>query len=230
MKLSMIGTLFNIFTVILGGFIGILFKGKLPKNKDYVVLDSVGLFTLGLGVIMCMSIRNPIAIVFGLLIGNIIGNLFNLENRLNILAEKLRARIGSEESFVKGMVTAFITFCVGPMTVIGSINDGLGDPSILITKSIMDGFVAMAYSTAMGIGVIFSTAPMLVYQGSITLMAGSIRPFLTESILGDLSGTGGVLMLGLGLSLLKIKDVKVINMLPSLIITPLISALITYLL
>lgn len=226
----MIGTLFNVSTVILGGLIGAFLKEKLPKNKDYVVLNSVGLFTLCLGIVMCIDIKNPIAVVFGLLVGNIIGDFLDLEGRLNLLAEKIKARVGGEESFVKGMMTAFITFCVGPMTVIGSINDGLGDPSILITKSVMDGFVATAYSAAMGIGVVFSIIPMLFYQGSITLLAESIKPFLTDNILGDLSGTGGTLMLGLGLSLLRIKDVKVVNMLPSLLLTPLLSVLTTYLL
>jgi len=135
----------------------------------------------------------------------------------------LKSRLGGGERFAEGMATAFLTFCIGPMTVIGAIQDGFGDPTLLITKSIMDGAVSVAYATVFGVGVLFSTVPMLVFQSSITFLASFVKPFLTQIVLNNLTAQGGVMLLGLGLSLLEVKRVKVANMLPSIVTTPIIT-------
>lgn len=154
------------------------------------------------------------------------GELLKIDEYLDAFANRIKKKFGEKESkFSEGMITAFITFCVGPMTVIGSIEDGLGNPSIILAKSVLDGVVAIMYATSMGIGVLFSVIPLLLYQGSIALSASYLKDRLTEVMLNNLTGAGGTLLLGLGVSLLGIKRIKVVNMLPSIVIVPLLTAL-----
>ncbi len=174
---------------------------------------------------MALETRNPVGLILSLLVGTLAGEKTRLEDILEKAAEYLRSKAGGDSNFVEGLVTAFLTFCVGPMTVIGSIRDGMGDPSILMAKSVMDGFASMAYAAALGPSVVFSSIPLFLFQGSLSIAGSLIGTSLPEAAIGDLTGAGGVILLGLALNLLKIRRIKVGNMLPSLLMAPLISIL-----
>ncbi len=224
----MIGTLVNAVAVLLGGSAGLLARRRLPKQLERCVLRSVGLFTLALGGAMAVRLHSPVAVVLGLVLGGVLGTALRLTERLEGLGELLKRRFGVRGKVAEGLVSSFVTFCVGPMTVIGSIQDGLGDPSILLAKSVMDGFVAVAYAAAMGVGVLFSVIPLLAYQGSLAALAQLVKPILEEHLLADLTATGGVLLLGLGLELLKVKKTRIGDLLPSLLVSPILSAALSY--
>ena len=200
-----------------------LFHKEIPSRIEEMIVQAIGLATCAIGISMIVRLSDVIALVLGLLIGAIFGELIRLEERLNKFAEVIKRKLSHDDRFIEGMVTAFITFCIGPMTIVGSIEDGLGNPSILFAKSVLDGFMAVAYSASLGIGVIFSTIPMLLYQGSIALIASIIKITISTNALNTLTATGGSILLGLGIKLLKIKDLKITNLLPALVIAPLIT-------
>ncbi len=218
----MIGTLINALTVLLGSSAGLIVRKKV--STDFV-FDVVGLFTFYLGVEMSLKASNPVALILGLLVGTAVGERLSLDERVRRWADGLRKRVGGDSMFVEGMMTAFITFCVGPMTVVGALKDGMGDPSVIMAKAVMDGFTSAAYASAMGVGVLFSVIPLLLFQGSLSLMGSFVGLTLPTAIVSDLTGAGGVILLGLALDLLRIKEVRVTNMLPALITVPVISAL-----
>lgn len=222
----MLGTIINAITVIVGSLIGSILRRGIPDRLEDITLQAVGLLTLSIGIIMIGRLQSVISVALSLLGGSLIGELMNLEKSLEKFAEGLR-RVSTEEGrFIEGMVTAFITFCVGPMTIIGSIEDGLGNPSILITKAVLDGFMALTYSSAMGLGVLFSVIPLIIYQGSLSLTASLIKPHLSIRVINDLTSCGGILLLGLGINLLGLRKIRVLNMLPSLFIVVIISGII----
>jgi len=201
-----------------------LFHKEIPRRIEKIIVQAIGLATCAIGISMIVKLSDVIALVLGLLIGAIFGELMRLEERLNEFAGMVKSKFSHDDDcFIEGMVTAFITFCIGPMTIVGSIEDGLGNPSILFAKSVLDGFMAIAYSASLGVGVIFSTIPMLLYQGSIALIASMIKITISTSTLNTLTATGGSILLGLGIKLLKIKDLKITNLLPALVIAPLIT-------
>ncbi len=221
----MLGTIINTVTVLVGSSTGLLLGKKMGESGKETVFQVVGLFTFYLGVSMALETRNPIGLILGLLTGTLLGERLRLEEALESAAERLRQKIGGDSNFVEGLMTAFLTFCVGPMTIIGSIRDGMGDPSIIMAKSVMDGFASMAYAAALGPGVVFSSIPLFLFQGSLSIAGSLIGASLPETAIGDLTGAGGVILLGLALNLLKVKRIKVGNMLPSLLMAPLISIL-----
>ncbi len=221
----MLGTIINTITVVAGSSAGLLLGKKIGETGKETVFQVVGLFTFYLGISMALETRNPVGLILGLLIGTLLGERLRLEETLEGAVEHLRQKVGGDSNFVEGLMTAFLTFCVGPMTVIGSIRDGMGDPSIIMAKSIMDGFASMAYAAALGPGVLFSSIPLLLFQGSLSIVGSLVGSSLPEVAVGDLTGAGGVILLGLALNLLKVRRVKVGNMLPSLLIAPLISVL-----
>jgi len=222
----MIGTLVNAITVLAGGALGLILRREIPEKFRNTIFEAVGLATLAIGAAMIIKTANPVILILGLLLGTFIGESLKIDEHLNIFAERVKGKLKEKESkFSEGMITAFITFCVGPMTIIGSIEDGLGDPSIILAKSMLDGVVAVMYAASMGIGVLFSAILLLLYQGSIALSASFLKNGLTEAMLNNLTGTGGALLLGLGISLLEIKKIKVVNMLPSIVVVPLLTVL-----
>lgn len=216
----MIGTLVNTATVIAGAGIGMLVGEKLPDRMKRVVITGLGLITLWIGVNMVITGQKPVLIVVAVIAGAIIGELLHLEKRLDHLAHWVRRRARSEApQFVLGFVSASLLFCVGPMTVVGSLEDGLkGDPTILVTKAIMDGFAAVALASGMGVGVLFSFLTVLVVQGGLTLLGSQMQFVLEPGILHPLTAVGGIIILGLGLRLLEIKQIPVANFLPALIL------------
>ena len=221
----MTGTIINVITVLIGSTIGVLLKSKIPKDITKTVFQALGLFTMALGFIMALKANNFLIIVFSLVIGAIMGQLLNIENKIESLALKLKLKVKiKDEKFTDGLLTAFLLFCMGSMTILGAFDEGMkGDTTLLITKSVMDGFAAMALASAFGIGVGFSVIPLLIYQGGLTLFAHFLGNFFSELMINELTAVGGILLIGLGINILEIEKIKISNMLPALILVVLFS-------
>ena len=213
-----IGSLVNVTTVLLGSTIGLLLRDKFPERIKVIIFQGVGLATLVLGMQMALEVENFLVLIFSLLIGGILGELIHLETRMESLGDMLKARIKTkDERFTEGLITAFLIFCVGSMTFVGSLNEGLsGDRTLIYTKAILDGFTSIALASVYGLGVLFSALPLFLVQGSITLLATQFQTFFSPLLISQLTAVGGVLILGIGLSILEIKALKTINLLPSL--------------
>jgi hypothetical protein len=216
----MIGTLINVATVLIGGFIGLLFHNKTPKKIETIVFQALGLFTLALGAKMSIGGEKFLLIVFSLILGSVFGEWIDLEGKTKAFGDKIKqkSKINSQH-FSEGLVTAFLIFCVGSMTILGAIEEGLGNPpNLLVTKAIMDGFTAIILASTFGIGVLFSVIPLFLLQGGLTLLAVYAQPYLNDSIINELTATGGILLIGLGINILDIKKIRVLNMIPALLI------------
>lgn len=213
------GTLINIALVIAGSIIGVLLKAKLPEKIVKTVFQSIGLFTLFLGFTMAMKIENYLVVVFSLVIGSIVGEALDLEKFIEAKAAKIKTKLKfGDEKFSEGMITAFLLYCIGSMTILGAIEEGMkGYSTLLVTKSIMDGFTSVALASVFGIGVAFSVFPMLVFQGGITLAAFYLGEFFNHSIINELTAVGGILLIGLGINILEIKKIKIFNIFPAII-------------
>ncbi len=213
------GTIINIATVLLGSLIGILFRSKLPERFIKIVFQGIGLFTLVLGVSMALKSSHLLVMVFSLIIGGILGEMLRLETRVENIANQLKNKfkLGSER-FSEGMVTAFLLYCMGSMTILGAIEEGLGNGfDLLLTKSIMDGFASIALASAFGTGVAFSVVPLFIYQGGLTVLTAFLGDYFSDVITNDMTAVGGVLLVGLGINILEIKKIKVLNLLPAIL-------------
>ena len=227
----MIGTILNIVTVLIGGGLGVLLGQRLPERMRETVLHGLGLVTLVVGIHLTLETRNILIVLGSVLIGAILGEWWRIDVGLERLSEMLRARVARRASaqsmahFTEGFVTASLVFCVGPMTILGSIQDGLtGDYSLLAIKSVLDGFAALAFASSLGIGVLFSALTILVYQGALTLAAGLAQNLFTDAMVAEMTAAGGVMILAIGLLLLDVRRIRVANLLPALLIAPLIVA------
>jgi len=224
------GTLLNILTVLIGGGLGLLFGSRLPERVRETVLSGLGLFTIAIGLQMTFESKNMLIVLGSLLVGGIWGEWWGIDERLRQLGAWLEARFARGEQggakFIKGFVTASLVFCVGPMTILGSIDDGLrGDIQLLAIKSVLDGFASLAFASTLGLGVLFSTLTIAVYQGLVTLLAAQAQAILTDPMIAEMTATGGILIMGIGVgSLLELKPIRVGNFLPALLIAPIIVA------
>ncbi|NWG33358.1 MAG: DUF554 domain-containing protein [Chloroflexi bacterium] len=225
----MTGTFLNIATVLIGGMIGLLFGARIPDKLKATVIAGMGLFTAAMGLQMFLKTENPLIVLGALLIGTLLGEWWRIEDGLQNLGKVLEQRFSKTDddgsnAFVRGFLTASLLFCVGPMTILGSIQDGLtGNYNLLAVKSVLDGFASMAFASTLGVGVMFSTVIIFVYQGGISLLAAQLNAIVTSSMMNELTATGGVILLGLAISsLLEIKKIRVGNMLPGLLVAPLI--------
>lgn len=228
----MTGTLINIVTVLIGGGLGVLLGDRLPQRMRETVMHGLGLVTLIVGIDLALGTNNILVPMGSVLVGAMLGEWWHIDRGLERLAEWLKARVSkriahrSMALFTEGFVTASLVFCVGPLTVLGSIQDGLsGDYSLLAIKSMLDGFAALAFASSLGIGVLFSVLTVLVYQGGLSLLAGVAQNVLNDVMIAEMSAVGGIMIMGIGLLLLDLKRVRVANMLPGLIIAPLVVAL-----
>jgi hypothetical protein len=216
----MIGTIVNIGTIILGGTLGIVIHAKLPDRITKIVFQGIGLFTIALGLQMAIKTNNFTIMIFSIVIGAIIGELIDIDSWISRFSEYVKSKIKIKDNrFSEGLITAFLLFCMGSMTIVGAIEEGLGgSPNLLMAKSVLDGFSSIILSSAYGIGVIFSVIPLLIYQGGLTLLAGLIHNIFSEVVVNEMSAIGGLLLIGLGIDILGIKKMKIINMIPSLVI------------
>jgi len=216
----MFGTIINAIAVVIGSFLGLILRSKLPKRITNTAFHGVGLFTIILGIIMAIKTSNILIMIVSIVIGALVGEIIDIDKWINIFGEWLKKNFKvKNERFSEGFITAFLLYCIGSMTILGAIEEGLGGtPNLLVAKSVLDGFSSIILAATMGIGVLFSFIPLLLFQGGLTLLASNMQNILTGSIINELSAVGGILLLGLGITILDIKKIKILNMLPSLII------------
>ncbi|HZP97304.1 MAG TPA: DUF554 domain-containing protein [Candidatus Limnocylindria bacterium] len=222
------GTLLNAATVLAGGILGTFLGDRLPERIRENVVRGVGLFTLAMGTKFALETGNLLYLLGSILAGGILGSLWNIDGRLAALGDALQRRFhrdGREGTVSEAFVTASIVFCVGPLTFLGSIRNGLtGDAGLLTIKSVLDGFTAIALAATLGWGVLLTIAVILLYQGGLALGAATLAGALSEAQLLEMNAVGGLLILGVGLKLLAIRDVKVADFLPAILVAPLLVA------
>jgi uncharacterized membrane protein YqgA involved in biofilm formation len=221
-----IGTAINVVAVLVGGGIGTLVGAKLPEKVRHTAMQAIGIVTLLVGVSNFLEYDNPLVPLVSVVAGLVVGELLGIEGGLRRFGDRLEKRFSRGESPVsRAFVTTSLLFCVGPLTVIGSLEDGLkGDYSLLALKSALDFIAALTFASVLGWGVLLSAGTVLIVQGSLTLGAGFLDALVTETMISATTATGGVLIFGLGLSLLDLKEVRVANMLPALLFAPLLVA------
>jgi len=213
------GTLVNTAAIIAGAILGTVFNRSLPQRYLSIIFQGMGLFVVVLGVSMSIKMEHVLVSVFSLLLGGLTGELLKIDKQLNTFGEWLKRSFRfKNEKFTEGFVSASLIYCIGAMAVLGAIEEGTGNfPAILLTKSVMDGFSSIAFAAVLGIGVMFSSIPVAIYQGIITLIAFLFADTLNMAIVNELSAVGGILIIGLGINILEIKEIKVVNLLPALI-------------
>jgi uncharacterized protein len=221
----MIGTTLNVAAVVAGTVVGTAVGNRLPDRMRITVLQGLGLITTVIGLQMALQTKNILIVLGAILTGGIVGELLRISDGLERLGGFLQSILsrGGSSHFSEGFVTASLLFCIGPMAILGSIQDGLsGDYQLLTVKSILDGFAAVAFSASLGWGVGCAAASVLVYQGSITLLARVLEKLLAEPMILEMTATGGILIMGIGIKLLGIKEIRLASFLPALILAPLI--------
>lgn len=222
-----LGSVVNVACILIGGGIGLLLGSRMPERVRSIVFSGLGLCVLIIGVQMGLKTENPLVLVFSVLLGAVTGELLCIEDRLVALSEWIKYRIGrfGEGAFTEGFVSTSVLFCIGSMAILGSFEEGVrGDHTILFTKAILDGFAAIAFAASYGVGVLFSSIPVFVYQGGLTELATVLQPILSDAIMNELTATGGVLIVGISINLLELRRIPLSNMLPSLVYAPLLGS------
>ncbi len=231
----MTGTFINTAAILVGGTLGLLFGKTLQEKSRETIVIGLGLFTLAISISMFLESKNSLIVLGGVLLGGLLGETFQIEERINRLGQRLESRFNnrpggaSSGDFVGGFLTSSVLFCTGPMAILGAIQDGLlGDYQLLAIKSVMDGFAAFALASTLGLGVLFSALMVFLYQGAFSLLALQLQTLMTGDMIAELTATGGILLIGLALSsLLEIKPIRVGNFLPALAISPLLVYLVS---
>ncbi len=225
----MTGTLINVVAILVGSALGILFGSRLSEQLKATVIAGMGIFTAAVGMQMFLETENALVVLGALIFGAILGEWLKIEDALQNLGHWLEKRFsgkpeGNSGHFVRGFLTASVLYCTGPMAILGSISDGLrGDYLTLSIKSVLDGFLSVAFASTLGIGVAFSALPVSVYQGSISLLAAQLNALVSTAMMNEMTATGGVLLIGVGISsILELKKIRVGNFLPALVIAPMI--------
>ncbi len=219
----MLGTLVNVGAIVVGSSIGLLIKGGLPERFRNTIMQALAMFVIVVGLMGAMGTANAILVLICLVIGTIIGEAIDIDKRLELFGGRVKDRFSKdgESNFAQGFITGSLVYCVGAMAIVGSLNAAIqGDNSILYTKAVLDGVSAVLFTSVYGISVMLAAVSVLVYQGALTLLAGVLAPFLSAAAITEMSAVGGVLILGLGFSIMEIKHVKVANMLPAVFLPP----------
>ena len=213
------GTIFNCIAVVIGSLIGLIAGRFIPEKTNDTIFNCLGLFTIYVGINMTLKTEHSIAVLLSLVLGTVTGEILGIETKLNSLGDTLKAKLQtSNAKFTEGFVSATLLFCVGSMAIIGAIEDGLRhNPEILMTKGIMDCIAGSMFAGAYGVGVMFSVVPLFIYQGAITLGASWAESVITESMYANISGLGGLMIMGIGLNMMKITRLKLGDMLPGLV-------------
>lgn len=216
----MLGTFVNCLAIIAGSLVGLLFKNGIPEKYNQTVMQAIGLAVILVGIKTALGCDDLLIIIISLALGSVMGEFIGIESHLNRLGTLLETKFSnSSSSFSAGFVTASLMYCVGSMAIVGSLESGLtGNHSTLFAKSALDGIVGIILTSSLGVGVMFSAIPVLIYQGGITLMAGVLKPLLIPAVVSQMSGTGGLLILAIGLNMIREKKIKVGNMLPAVFI------------
>ena len=217
----MLATIINSAAIVLGSLIGILFKQRINTRITRSLVTALALAVAVLGIMGAIQTKDSLGMVICIAVGTLLGELLDLDGKLEALAQLLRRLVAPGEaasgSFTQGFISATLTFCIGSMAIMGSMQAGIGgDMSILLSKSVIDCITAVSFATALGIGVAFSALPILVYQGGITLLAAVIAPFLAQSVINEVSAVGSIMMIAVAINLLELRQIPVANMLPSM--------------
>ena len=227
----MTGTILNVFTILIGGGVGLLFGAKLPDRIRETSIWAMALFVIALGVKMTLQSQNTLISLGSVLLGGLLGEWWRIDAAITRAGSWLEARVAQNTTaegtarFIKGFVSSTLLFCVGPMAILGAIDDGLrGSYQILAVKSLLDGVVAIAFSASLGEGVLFAALPVLIYQGGISLLAAQAQAVLTTPMTTELTAAGGLLMMGIGVTMLELRPIRVANYLPALAIAPVMVA------
>jgi len=215
----MLGTLANVVAIVVGSAVGIAIKSKMNSRYAKIFFQAAGLFTICIGVTMMIKTEHLMVVGGSLVVGALLGEWLRLHERLQNFGEWLKKKVRlRDEKFTEGFVATSLLYCVGAMAVLGPLEEGLtGKTSeLLLTKSLMDGFCSIMFASALGVGVMFSAVPLLIFQGGITLLAIWLGNFIQPAAIVEVSAVGGALLIALGIHLMEIKDIKVVNMLPAL--------------
>lgn len=222
----MFGVIVNVITVIVGACVGLLFKKGIPERVSQAAMTGLGACTLYIGISGSLCGENVLILIASIVLGAITGTLLNIDGAINTLAQRVEARFkkeGKEVSLAEGLISATLLFCVGSMTVTGSIQAGLtGDHSVLITKAMLDLVSAMMLASSLGAGVLLSAVSVLVIQGSLVLLAGLIAPFMTAGAINEMTCAGSLLIVMIGTNLMGITKIKVADYLPAILLAPIL--------
>lgn len=219
------GVLVNVLTVLIGSTLGLLLKKQIPEKLTSAVMTAIGLCTVAIGVTGVIKGQNQLVMIISLVLGTIVGTLIDLDGKLTKIGDKLQKKNQSGENekstFSQGFVTASLLFCVGAMTIVGSMNAGIsGDNQMLYTKSVLDLISSTMLGASLGIGVLFSSAFVLIFQGGLVALSMALGSFLNDFAVAELICAGSVMIIALGLNLIGITKIKVANLLPGLIFVP----------
>lgn len=228
----MIGTTVNFIAIVFGGLAGLLFGKAFPDKLKTTMIQGIGLTVIIIGLQMAIKTNNVLIVIASLVLGGLIGESIDIEARLADLGKYLEKKLSSkgEGNFTKAFVTSSLIYCVGAMAIVGALEDGLkGNHSILYAKSALDGITAIIFSSSLGIGVIFSAIPVFLYQGGISLFAGLLQGLLSDAVVLEMSAVGGLLIFGIGINMLGIKEIKVGNLLPGIFVAVPVTMLLKYL-
>jgi len=226
----MIGTLINFGAIIVGGFIGLLLGSRISEKVKTTVISGLGIFTLLYAISLFLKTQNSLVVLGSILFGVLIGEWVHIQEGVENLGIWLESRFSKSEiseernKFIRGFLTTTLIFCIGPMAILGAMEDGLsGNIQTLVIKSVLDGFAAMAFASTLGFGVLFSSVMVLIYQGAIALLARQIQGVMTEPMILELTATGGVILAGIAISnLLEIRKIRTASFIPAIILAPLI--------
>jgi uncharacterized membrane protein YqgA involved in biofilm formation len=228
----MTGTILNVLAILLGGGAGLLFGAKLPDRIRESSLWAIALFVIAFGVKMTLQSQNALISIGSVLLGGLLGEWWRIDAAVTRAGHWLEARVARNTTaegtarFVRGFVSASLLFCVGPMAILGAVDDGLrGNVQILAVKSLLDGVAAVAFSASLGPGVLFSALPLLIYQGGISLLAAQAQVALTPAMTAELTAAGGLMVMGVGVAMLELRPIRVANYVPALVIAPLVAAI-----
>lgn len=222
-----LGTIVNTLAVMAGSLIGIFLKSRFPDRFKQIIFQGLGLCTLVVGITMTLQIKNILPIIFSVVLGGIIGEALKIEEAFDRFGDWIKSRMKSNnEKFTDGLVGSTLIFCVGTMTIMGTFNAAVkNDHTLLLTKSMLDGFASIALGATLGSGVFFSSLAVLVIQGCLTLLAFPAKPFFTQLMIDQITGCGGILVIGIGINLLEVRKIKTANLLPALVLIALFTVL-----
>jgi len=222
-----IGSIVNAAAIIAGSLVGCWLQSRFPERIRTIVFQGLGLCVLLIGIQMALKVDNILIVIFAILLGGICGELLRLDTLLERLGNKFKALIGSKNAkFTDGLITASLIYCIGAMAIVGSLEEGIRDnATILFTKSILDGFASIALAAMYGSGVLFSFIPVLTYQGAMTIGASFFQDYFSDLMIAQLTGCGGLLIIGIGINLLEIAEIRLANLLPSLVFVVVLTAL-----
>lgn len=217
----MLGTIVNALAIIIGSLLGLLLNKGIPENYKNIVMSGVGLSVVLIGLKSALTSDSLMIVIFSVIIGAVIGEFFRIEEKLerlgNYLEQKVTSKSSEQSSFARGFVTASLVFCVGSMAIVGSLESGLtGTHQTLFAKSVLDGVTSIIFASTLGLGVLFSSLAVFIYQGLITLLAVFLKGYLVTETISQMTSVGGLLILAIGFNMLKITAIRVGNLLPGI--------------